>query len=174
VHGPGKARRDRRRLDAKLRIALFGGSGATGRRVIGAAAARGWHVTGLTRKKGALPSDTNNVTEIVGEFSMRDAVVRTVSGADAAISAQLQSRSPANAALAMFPGGAAAETARPTVDNKSSFTRAEDILQGVHHIFLDSGETHVKSMSASSPLCPCPLSARPLAALFPPTSRAAG
>jgi len=67
------------------RIALFGGSGATGARVLHEAAERGWPVNALVRRPGSLARTTGEVTEIVGEFEDDRAVAAVVQGAEAGL-----------------------------------------------------------------------------------------
>ena len=64
---------------------MFGGSGAMGQRVVSAAAARRWGVTGLVRRPGTLDPEGLGATEIVGEFATKQQIARTMEGADAVV-----------------------------------------------------------------------------------------
>lgn len=69
----------------QLTIAVFGGSGATGRCVIAKATSRGMLVRGLVRQAGGLGCHESNVVEIPGSLLDPDAIEQTLKGADAAI-----------------------------------------------------------------------------------------
>ena len=68
-----------------MTIALFGGSGRTGKPFIEQAIARGHQLRALTRKPERLPA-TRGLTPVVGDLSDAAAVRRVIEGADAVVS----------------------------------------------------------------------------------------
>lgn len=66
-------------------IAIFGGTGRTGRQLVAQALERGHTVRALVRTRGSL-GDLAGVTEVVGDVLDADAVGRTVAGCEAVLS----------------------------------------------------------------------------------------
>ena len=71
-----------------MRVAVFGGTGATGRHIVEQALAAGHTLTVLARDPARLLSAKHDrLTVVQGSALSRDHVVRTVAGADAVLSA---------------------------------------------------------------------------------------
>lgn len=69
-----------------MRIAVFGGTGATGRLLISQALDRGLSVTAYARHPEKLAIDDDRLTVVTGELSDAAAIDRAVKGSDAVIS----------------------------------------------------------------------------------------
>lgn len=70
-----------------MKIALFGGTGPTGRHLIEEALRQGYELSVYTRDAGKLSALGSRVEVIVGDLNDRDAIKACVAGADAVISA---------------------------------------------------------------------------------------
>lgn len=70
-----------------MRIATFGATGGIGRHVVDLLLARGDEVTALVRSPGKIDAERPGLTVHVGELADTAAVMRTVAGADAVVSA---------------------------------------------------------------------------------------
>jgi NAD(P)H-binding len=71
-----------------VKATVFGATGGVGREVIAQALDRGDHVTAYVRNPAKLDLAHPNLTVITGELTDREAVRRTVRGADAVVSAR--------------------------------------------------------------------------------------
>jgi len=80
-----------------MKLAIFGGSGRTGRPLVEQALAAGHSVTALVRDPAKLPISNERLTLIQGDALDPQAVERTIAGADAVLSALGQTKgSPKN------------------------------------------------------------------------------
>lgn len=70
-----------------MKIALFGGTGPTGRHIIETALARGYALSVFARDPSKLAEFADRVEIVVGDLGNRDAVKACIAGADAVISA---------------------------------------------------------------------------------------
>ncbi|TWB52932.1 NAD(P)-dependent oxidoreductase [Nitrospirillum viridazoti] len=70
-----------------MKIALFGGTGPTGRHIIEEARRRGYELSVYTRDAGKLSTFSGKIDVVVGDLNNRDAIKACVAGADAVISA---------------------------------------------------------------------------------------
>ncbi len=73
-------------MNAIQTIALFGGSGATGRSLISQALVRGWRVNALVRKGSSIRQQHAHLNYVVGGFDEAYAVDDVIAGSDAVIS----------------------------------------------------------------------------------------
>lgn len=69
-----------------MRLAVFGGSGRTGRELIAAALRDGHEVVALVRRPGSIPLDDPRVHVIEGDLADEIAVRQVVAGADVVLS----------------------------------------------------------------------------------------
>ncbi|MDQ0561901.1 putative NADH-flavin reductase [Rhizobium mesoamericanum] len=70
-----------------MKIALFGGTGPTGRYIIEEALRKGYKLSVYTRGAGKLSAFGDRIEVIVGDLNNREAIKACVTGADAVISA---------------------------------------------------------------------------------------
>lgn len=70
-----------------MKIALFGGTGPTGRHIIEEALRQGYDLSVYTRDAGKLSSFGSKIEVIVGDLNNREAIKACVAGSDAVISA---------------------------------------------------------------------------------------
>src|SRR5207244_13658355 len=70
----------------KMKLLIFGASGATGRALVSAALAEGHMVTAFVRTPGKLAISHQHLKVIVGDVADRQAVERAVAGHDAVLS----------------------------------------------------------------------------------------
>ncbi len=70
-----------------MRLAIFGGTGRVGRRLIEYATSAGHDVRALVRDPGKLPSGLGGLDPVTGDAINPDAVLRTVTGSEAVLSA---------------------------------------------------------------------------------------
>ncbi len=69
-----------------MKLAIFGGTGKTGKYLVEQALAEGNHVTALVRNPSKLSIQNHHLTVVQGEVGNAAAVERTMAGADAVIS----------------------------------------------------------------------------------------
>jgi putative NADH-flavin reductase len=74
-----------------MRLAVFGGTGATGRHIIGQALRQGHDITALARDPGRLPIH-ERLRPVAGDVRDAEAVRETIAGSDAVLSALGQRR----------------------------------------------------------------------------------
>ncbi|WP_113426155.1 SDR family oxidoreductase [Rhizobium cremeum] len=70
-----------------MKIALFGGTGPTGRHIIEEALRQGYELSVYTRDAGKLAAFDGKIEVVVGDLNNREAIKACVTGADAVISA---------------------------------------------------------------------------------------
>ncbi|MEE3625399.1 SDR family oxidoreductase [Nitrospirillum sp. BR 11752] len=70
-----------------MKIALFGGTGPTGRHIIEEALRQGYQLSVYTRDAGKLSTFGNRIDVVVGDLNNREAIKACVAGANAVISA---------------------------------------------------------------------------------------
>ncbi|WP_318765633.1 NAD(P)-dependent oxidoreductase [Agrobacterium fabrum] len=70
-----------------MKIALFGGTGPTGRYIIEEALRQGYELSVYTRAAGKLSAFDGRIEVIVGDLNNREAIEACIAGADAVISA---------------------------------------------------------------------------------------
>ncbi len=70
-----------------MKIALFGGTGPTGRHIIEEALRQGYELSVYTRDAGKLSAFGSKIDVVVGDLNNREAIKACVEGADAVISA---------------------------------------------------------------------------------------
>ena len=70
-----------------MKIALFGGTGPTGRHIIEEALRQGYSLSVYTRDAGKLSAFGSKIEVVVGDLKNREAIRACVAGADAVISA---------------------------------------------------------------------------------------
>jgi putative NADH-flavin reductase len=70
-----------------MKIALFGGTGPTGRHIIEEALRQGYELSVFTRDAGNLSAFDGKVEVVVGDLNNREAIRACIAGADAVISA---------------------------------------------------------------------------------------
>lgn len=70
-----------------MKIALFGGTGPTGRHIIEEALRQGYELSVYTRDAGKLSAFSGKIEVVVGDLSNRKAIRACIAGADAVISA---------------------------------------------------------------------------------------
>lgn len=70
-----------------MKIALFGGTGPTGRHIIEEALRQGYKLSVYTRDAGKLSAFSGRIEVIVGDLGNREAIKACITGADAVISA---------------------------------------------------------------------------------------
>ncbi|MEN2746576.1 SDR family oxidoreductase [Sphingomonas sp. T9W2] len=111
-----------------MKIALFGGTGPTGRHIIETALARGYALSVFARDPAKLAAFADRVEIVVGDLSNRDAIKACITGADAVISA-------------LGPNSLSAREKRP-------------IMRGVATIISVMEELHVRRLiQVSTPAC---------------------
>jgi putative NADH-flavin reductase len=92
-------------------IALFGGTGPTGKYIIEEALKQGYALSVYTRDALKLEEFTGRVNIVVGDLQNRDAIAKCIQGADAVISA-------------LGPNGAKVQTDRPVMHGVSNIIEA--------------------------------------------------
>jgi putative NADH-flavin reductase len=70
-----------------MRLAVLGGTGRVGRRLIEYATAAGHEVVALVRDSSKLPQSARSVTALAGDVTDAEAVCRAIAGTDAVLSA---------------------------------------------------------------------------------------
>lgn len=70
-----------------MKIALFGGTGPTGRHIIEEALRQGYQLSVYTRDAGKLSAFSGKIEVVVGDLNNREAIRACLAGADAVISA---------------------------------------------------------------------------------------
>lgn len=70
-----------------MKIALFGGTGPTGRYVIEEALRQGYELSVYTRDAGKISAFSGKIDAVIGDLNNREAIRACVAGADAVISA---------------------------------------------------------------------------------------
>jgi len=70
-----------------MKIALFGGTGPTGRYIIEEALRQGYELSVFTRAAGKLSAFDGRIEVVVGDLNNREAIKACIAGADAVISA---------------------------------------------------------------------------------------
>jgi putative NADH-flavin reductase len=73
--------------DDEMKIALFGGTGSTGRHIIEEALQQGYGLSVYARDPGKLSALSGKIEIVVGDLSNREAIKACIAGADAVISA---------------------------------------------------------------------------------------
>lgn len=145
------------RIVAGMRVAIFGGSGKTGRELIAAALRDGHEVVALARRPGSVPPHDSRVHVVEGDIADEVAVRRVIAGADAVLSALGNGvgRDPttvySDGVRAMLRAGTrrivvvAAIPAGPNAD-KTWFERW--LLHPLLHLFFGAGYDDMRRMEA--------------------------
>ena len=141
-----------------MRIAVFGGSGATGRLVVRAALARGWDVTAYVRDASRMDTSHERLQVTVGELEDADAIRGVVAGCDAVISVlgpgfvpsrRAISRGIENIVLGMKQGGVTrlVVLATPSYrDPRDGYDRRFSVVVGLVHLLLPAAWATIVEM----------------------------